>query len=166
MRAIGRRAIDRRDRRPLGFARLGVAPRLTVVAARWPVVPRAVVAARWPVVPRAVVARRGGQRGGLGGLPLGCRAAECAARRGDNPGGLGAHPEDAPAARGEDLEVEVVEADRERLPGVAQGFLDGLSGEFLVGTHVSVVSLGGPCGRCVRGVGRSSQLGRPARRYS
>ena len=32
-----------------------------------------------------------------------------AAGRGDDPGGLGAHAQHAPAARGQDLEVEVIE---------------------------------------------------------
>jgi hypothetical protein len=87
-------------------------------------------------------------------VPLGGCSAERRPRRGHDPGGLGAHPEDATAARREDLEVEVVEAGAERLSSVAEGFLDRLPGEFLVRTHVSVVSLGGP-GDLVRADGPS-----------
>ena len=69
--------------------------------------------------------------------------------RGHDPGGLGAHAEDAPAARGEDLEVEVVEPGTEGFARLAQRLFDGLAGELAIFAHVSVVSL---VGSGVRGV--------------
>jgi hypothetical protein len=129
-----------------------VAPRAPVIRARTTIVaPRAAV-----VSPRAAVAveaaatsveaaagitlavpfagrgwrqRPGGRRFALGG-----RAAELGARGGKDPGRLGTHAEDPPAARGQDLEIEVVEPDAERLTGLAKGILDGLAGELAVCT--------------------------------
>ena len=81
------------------------------------------------------------------GLALGRGAAESGSGSGQDAGGLGAHAQHAPAARGQDLEVELVEADAELVAGAAQGLLDGLAGELAVcvaiGSHVSVVSLAG-----------------------
>ena len=117
-----------------------VVPARRAIVTRSVVAARAVVAARRAVVTRAVVtgsvvarprsSRRGGrssagsvvaarrgsrQRRRGGGLALGSRSAQRRARRGDDPGRLGAHAEDAPAARRQDLEVEVVEL-RRRTP--------------------------------------------------
>ena len=82
---------------------------------------------------------RGGWRRqwGCGGrLTPRCRATQRRARRGDDPRGLGAHAQHAPAARGQYLEVELVEAgDVERLARHAQCLLDGLACEFLVFAH-------------------------------
>ena len=113
-----------------------------------------------------VAARRGGrQRRGGGGLTLGRRSAQRRARRGDDPGGLGAHAEDAPAARRQDLEVEVVELRAEGLSGQLERLLDGLAGELLVLAHVSVVSLVGPDGPA-RGGGSSCRPWSSCRRRS
>jgi hypothetical protein len=114
-----------------------VAPSRAVIAARGPVVAprRAVIAARGPVVAaRASINRRGeGRRSG--GLTLRRGTAERRSGRCDNSGRLGAHAEDAPAARGQDLEIELVQANREFLASVAKGLLDGLAGELTVRTH-------------------------------
>jgi hypothetical protein len=75
------------------------------------------------------------KRGCGGRLALRRGAAECRSWRRHDPGGLGAHAEHPPAAGGQDLEVELVEADRELLSSVAEGLLDGLSGELFVRTH-------------------------------
>ncbi len=130
-----------------------------VVAARAAVTP--ILATRATVV--ALSVGWSGERGRLGGLALRGGSAERLARCRDDPGGLRAHPEDAAAARGEDLEVEIVEPHPEGVTSVPESLFDGLAGEFLVCTHVSVVSLAGPGGRCVHGVGRSRPHGRPAR---
>ena len=106
---------------------------IAVVAARAAV---AVVAARAAILVRAILAgRRGRQRRGLGRLALGSRATEGAARGRDDPGGLGAHPQHAARAGREDLEVEVAEADAERVAGRLDGLLDRLAGELLVFAH-------------------------------
>src|SRR5450756_1695835 len=88
----------------------------------------------WVVAARAAI-HGAGERPRGGRLTLRRGAPERGARRGDDPGGLGAHPQNAPAARGQDLEVELVEADAKFLAGVAQGFLDGLASELTVRTH-------------------------------
>jgi hypothetical protein len=91
---------------------------------------------------------RGGRQRHLGGsLALWRAATERRSWRGQDPSGLGAHAQDAPAARGQDLEIELVEAYSKLVTGPAQSFLHRLSGEFAVcvakGSHVSVVSLVG-----------------------
>src|SRR5205085_2480983 len=71
--------------------------------------------------------------------------------RRDDSRRLGAHTQDAAAAGREDLEIEVVQASSERLPGVAQRLLDSLAGELAVRAHVSVASLVGPGGPALGG---------------
>jgi hypothetical protein len=92
-----------------------------------------------------------------GRFPLWRDATERRSRRGNDSGRLGAHAENAPTAGGEDLEVELVESDAEGFAGFAERLLDGLAGEFAVGTHVNVVSLVGLVGRALAG----AQCGRP-----
>ena len=94
---------------------------------------------------------REGPRGGR--LALWRRSSELGARGGQDSRRLGAHAEDAAAARGEDLEVEVVEARVEGLTRLAQRLLDRLAGELSVGAHrisafmFNVVSHVDPAGR-------------------
>jgi hypothetical protein len=80
------------------------------------------VAEAWPIL----AWRR--RRQGLSrcGLALGGGPAELGPWRGHDPCRFGAHAEHPAAARREDLEIEVVEPDTERLPGVAQRLLDRL----------------------------------------
>ena len=84
-----------------------------------------------------------------GGFPLGGRATQKRTWGGEDPGGLGAHTQDSPAARRQDLEVELVEAHAEFVSGSSKSFFHGLAREFAVcvaeGSHVSVVSLYGSC---------------------
>ena len=124
----------------------------TVVAARAAVTiatARPVVAARWAVVVVAFHVGRRRQRRRGRSLALRRRAAQCGSRGGHDPGGFGAHAEDAPAARGEDLEVQVVELGTEGFARLAQRLFHGLAGELAIFAHVSVVSL---VGSGVRGV--------------
>jgi hypothetical protein len=135
---------------PIALGPVALGRPVTVVAAR-AAIGTLVIATRRPVTVlaarTAVLSRgRGRERLRLSGLALGGGATEGAARRGDDPGGLGAHAQDAAAALGEDLEVEVAEADPEQVAGRLDGLLDGLAGELLVLAHVSVVSLVGPDG--------------------
>jgi hypothetical protein len=71
--------------------------------------------------------RRRGERLRGRGVALGCGTTQLGPWRGHDPGRLGAHAEDPSAARREDLEIEVVEADAECLAGISQRLLDGLS---------------------------------------
>jgi len=80
----------------------------------------------------AVTRRRGRQRPLGGGLELRGRATELGARRSEDAGLLGPHAQHAPAARGQDLEVEAVEADAEVLAGEPQGLLDALARELAI----------------------------------
>src|SRR4029077_19711376 len=100
-----------------------------------------------------------------GSFALGGRSPGRRGGSGDDPGGFGAHAEDAPAARRQDLEVQVVQARAERLAGELQCLLDGLAGEFAVLAHVSVVSLVGPDGPA-RGGGSSCRPWSSCRRRS
>src|SRR5438093_616763 len=84
------------------------------------------------VVSVAVPRWRRRERASGSGLALGRGATELGARRGQDARRLGAHAQHTPAARGEDLEVQVVEPDAERLTGEAEGLLDGLAGELAV----------------------------------
>ena len=93
------------------------------------------------IVGPVLAGRLRGQRGRLGRLALGGGTAEGAPGRGHDPGRLRAHAQDAAAAGGEDLEVEVREPDAERVAGGLDRLFDGLAGELLVLAHVSVVSL-------------------------
>jgi hypothetical protein len=62
----------------------------------------------------------GGRQRNLGsGLSLRRGAAERRPGSCENPGGLGAHAEDSPAARGQDFEIELVEAHAEFVSGPA-----------------------------------------------
>jgi hypothetical protein len=94
------------------------------------------------------VVNRGGERNLGRRFTLRGSATERRARRGKHPGGLGAHAQDAPAARGQNLEIELVEAHSEFFSGPAQSLFHRLAGELAVsvaiGSHVSVVSLAGP----------------------
>ena len=74
-------------------------------------------------------------------VALRSRAAEGGTRRRNDPSRLGAHAEHATAARGQDLEVELVKADAELAARGPESLFDCLAGELLVGTHISVVSL-------------------------
>src|SRR5439155_16140570 len=77
--------------------------------------------------------RTRGKRHGLGRLAPRRAAAEGGPGRRDDAGWLGAHAQHASAARGQDLEIEVVERRHtEGLARVPQSLLDGLSREFLV----------------------------------
>ena len=184
--AAGRRGGGRSSRRG-GRSRRGPSDAGASVVARpvvaGPVVARAVVAARSAVAavvaagPRSIACGRSSRgrvvaavraaAGGSGTAAAASRfgAAPPSAERGAATirAGSAPMPEDAPAARGQDLEVEVVEPGAEGLAGVAQGLLDGLAGELLVCTHVSVVSLVGPDGPARGGgssVGRASSCRR------
>src|SRR5439155_17268480 len=102
-----------------------------------PVVPaRTAIARAGPIAEPAILPwlgrrkRRGGR-----GLALRGGAAERRTRRGDDPGRLGAHPEDAPAARGQDLEVEVVQLDAELLARDLERLFHALARELSVRTH-------------------------------
>jgi hypothetical protein len=94
--------------------------------------------AHGPIVAWAILAwawRRRGERHGRCGVALRGGATKGGAWGGYDPGRLRAHAQDAPTARGQDLEVEVVELGTKRLASEAQGFLDGLASEFLVFAH-------------------------------
>jgi predicted RNA-binding protein Jag len=52
-----------------------------------------------------------------------------------DPGGLGSHAEDAAAARGQNLEIEVVQLDAELLSGILERLFDALAGKLAVRTH-------------------------------
>jgi hypothetical protein len=69
-----------------------------------------------PIVP---VVSRGRKRNLGSGLSLRRGAAKRRPGSCEDPGGLGAHAEDAPAARGQDLEIELVEANTEFVSGPA-----------------------------------------------
>ena len=97
------------------------------VAVGAPVTPEAT-----PAIVVAVPWRWRRQRPLRGGLALRGSATELGSWRGQDPGGLRAHPQDATAARGQDLEVEIVEADPERLAREPQGLFDTLAGDFAV----------------------------------
>ena len=84
-------------------------------------------------MPPAGVVRR--WRGG-GRVAARRRSAKRRARRRDDAGRLGAHAQHAPAAGGQDLEVEIIEAaDPEGLAGGSDGLLDRPSSELLVLAH-------------------------------
>ena len=93
-----------------------------------------------------------GKRNLGSGFPLGSRASQKRSRRRQNPGGLGAHAQDASASRGQDFEVQLIEAHAKFFAGPAQSFFNGLAGEFVIGiaegSHVSVVSLVDPEHAC------------------
>jgi hypothetical protein len=96
----------------------------------------------------AIAGRGRGRQRNLGcGFPLRRASAKQGPRGGQNPGGLGAHAQDTPTARGQDLEIELVEAHSKFVSGPAQSLLHRLPGEFAVcvakSSHVSVVSLVG-----------------------
>jgi hypothetical protein len=129
------------------------------VAGRGAVAPgraRATVAGRGAVAPEVTirarsvisVVNRGGERNLGSSLTLRGGATERGARRSEDSGGLGAHAQDAPAARGQDLEIELVEAHSKFFSGPAQSLFHRFAGELAVsvaiGSHVSVVSLAGP----------------------
>ena len=86
---------------------------------------------------RAPVAVGGArQRRGRGRLAARRGTAQRGAGRGHDAGRLGAHAQHAPAAGGQDLEVEVVEAGHaEGFARGAQGLFDALAGELLVIAH-------------------------------
>jgi hypothetical protein len=98
--------------------------------------------------PFFTVVGRGGERNLCCRFTLRGCATQQGARSRQDPGGFGAHAQHAPAAGGQDLEVEFVETNAELFPSSAQGFLDRLAGEFVIsvakGCHVSVVSLVDP----------------------
>jgi hypothetical protein len=124
-----------------GVARPIVAARRAVVTPRWAVAEPAILA--WSVVARSVLTRsvltrpgRGRrERDGGGRIALWRGAAQGGPGCGNDPCRLGTHAQDAPAAGGQDLEVEVIELGPKRLSGEAKRLLDGLSGELAVLTH-------------------------------
>jgi hypothetical protein len=125
------------------LARTAVVSRRTILSRPLVAAWRTIVAAWRAVAVRAILpgpiltrARRGwGKRHGGRGLTLRRGTTEGRAWGGHDPGGLRAHAEDAPAARGQDLEVQIVELGPKGFARQAKGLLDGLSGEFAVLTH-------------------------------
>jgi hypothetical protein len=88
------------------------------------------------VTERPVLARRARrERHGCRGVPLGHGPAKGGAGRGHDPGGLGAHAQDPTAARGQDLEVKVVELRSEGFSREAQRLFDRLALELAVLAH-------------------------------
>jgi len=132
-----------------------VAPGRTRGAVSIPVVAEVTIA---PGSVLAVVDGRG-QRSLSGGFSLGSGAAQRGPGSGQDTRGLSAHPEHAAAARGQDLEIELVEADTKLVSGSSKSFLHRLARELTVGvakgSHVSVVSLYGWCAcACWAGLSR------------
>jgi hypothetical protein len=96
---------------------------------------RPVIATGRPVIATGAAVHGRRERRSGGGLALWRGTTERRPGRRDDPGWLRAHPQDAPAAGGQDLEVELVKPDRELLASVPKGLLDGLAGELTVRTH-------------------------------